>query len=338
MKLMRKRFGILLVTTLILACFINLPVKAAEDEGSTDGAYRYTVRIFAGKQGTINGEPMVKYDNVEPNTKPDFNFNEVSVNDGSKYYAKGILESGKAGKTNSIYINSIPAVKGDIDYVVAYGLRSNMVKYTVYYIDNESGADLAAPQTFYGSVGDKPVVAYLYIEGYQPLSYNLTKTLQADESENVFTFRYTSLTGAVIDETMTVLSGTGQTAAGVVPGEAGEAGENAVTVVDADGDVVPAPAPAGGGADGVALPEPEVPLDTIDLDTMTDEGVAIDEPTVPLADMKLKLGPIEVDARRLVITFVILAAAAAIAAASFWYWRPRRKKEKNDEEDVARPV
>jgi hypothetical protein len=42
----------------------------------------------------------------------------------------------------------------------------------------------------HGNVGDKPVGASLYIEGYQPQAYNLTGTLQADESKNVFTFVY----------------------------------------------------------------------------------------------------------------------------------------------------
>lgn len=32
------------------------------------------------------------------------------------------------------------------------------------------------------------MVAYHYIEGYQPQAYNLTKTLSKNEAENVFTF------------------------------------------------------------------------------------------------------------------------------------------------------
>ena len=34
------------------------------------------------------------------------------------------------------------------------------------------------------------MVAYHYIEGYQPQAYNLTKTLSKNEAENVFTFVY----------------------------------------------------------------------------------------------------------------------------------------------------
>ena len=64
-----------------------------------------------------------------------------------------------------------------------------MVAYTVNYED-EQGNKLAESQTFYGNVGDKPVVAYRYIENYVPQALALTKTLSDNEAENVFTFKY----------------------------------------------------------------------------------------------------------------------------------------------------
>lgn len=318
-----NRFGILLVAALLLVCFMNLPVQAA------DGGYGYTIRIFAGKQGTVYGKDVKIYENVT--SVDDFDFGQVKVNNGSKYYAKGIRESGKDNSALYILNNkTFPKVERDTDYVVAYGLIGNLVKYTVYYVDNASGTNLAEPETFYGSVGDKPVVAYLYIEGYQPLSYNLTKTLKADESENVFTFRYAPITGGRPGGTTTTVT---------VPGRTGRQVTETVQDEDAEGGAgAGAGAGDGADADGVVIEEPEIPLDTIDLDTMTDEGVFIEEPTVPLSDMKFQLGPIEMDARRLLITLVILTAVAAIAIASFWYWRPHRKKEKNDEKDVTRSV
>ena len=62
-----------------------------------------------------------------------------------------------------------------------------MVAYTVNYQD-ASGKSLAESQTFYGNIGDKPVVAYRYIENYIPDALALTKTLSDNEVENVFTF------------------------------------------------------------------------------------------------------------------------------------------------------
>ena len=53
------------------------------------------------------------------------------------------------------------------------------------------GTPLLESQTFYGAVGDRPVVAFQYVDGYQPQAYNLTGTLSSNEAENVFTFTYT---------------------------------------------------------------------------------------------------------------------------------------------------
>ena len=77
-----------------------------------------------------------------------------------------------------------------MDYVVAYGIKGDMLAYTVNYQD-ANGKTLADSQTFYGNAGDKPVVAYKYIENYIPQALALTKTLSDNESENVFTFTYT---------------------------------------------------------------------------------------------------------------------------------------------------
>ena len=93
---------------------------------------------------------------------------------------------------------------GDADYVVAYGIRGDMVEYTVQYQD-EDGNALADSRTYYGNVGDEAVVAYLYIEGYRPLNFNLSKVLSANGADNVFTFVYTQI---LEDEVIIVDGGT----------------------------------------------------------------------------------------------------------------------------------
>ena len=62
---------------------------------------------------------------------------------------------------------------------------------------------------------DRPVIAYQYIEGYQPQAYNLTKTLSKDPAENVFTFIYSPLPENTVytNTTTTVVSGTTPTTA-----------------------------------------------------------------------------------------------------------------------------
>ena len=84
-------------------------------------------------------------------------------------------------------------VEEDRDYVVVYGLLGDAVSYTVNYLD-AGGNELAPSETYYGNVGDAPVIAYLYIDGYQPQAYNMTGVLDRDASKNVFSFVYTPIT------------------------------------------------------------------------------------------------------------------------------------------------
>ena len=84
-------------------------------------------------------------------------------------------------------------------------------------------------------------------------------------------------------------------------------------------------------ADGAASGEP---LDTLDLDNPDDmDGIYLEDPAVPLADMKLKIGPIEVDARLLIILIAIIIAALTTTGASWWYWKPYMKKVKVEKEN-----
>lgn len=113
----------------------------------------------------------------------------VILKDGSKYYSKGIRES---GRDNSTVGASSFAVTGDREYVVAYGIRGNMVSYRINYRDGK-GKDLLPSRTCYGNIGERPVAAWAYVDGYLPQVYNLTRTLQADPTKNVFTFIYTPI-------------------------------------------------------------------------------------------------------------------------------------------------
>lgn len=200
-----KKFVPFLLAMIALLSFM-LPVSAAE------GDYTYTVRIYAGAQGTIDGQDLIVVDGLRHGDRVDFSIGSVVVANDSKYYVKGIRESGK--DNNTVSANSI-FVEEDVDYVVAYGLKGSSVAYTVNFVD-EDGAEIYPSVTYYGNVGDKPVVSYQYIEGYQSQAYNVTKTLAEDPAENVFTFTYTR---------------TGETAA--APGTDGGAGtgENAPAVV-----------------------------------------------------------------------------------------------------------
>lgn len=194
------------------------------------GEYSYTVRLFPGAKGTITEgmQCTVLRDNKRIEVAANIEngayvvhdlmygdritFNSVAATEGGgsvgvalaqdagKYYVRGVRASGADNGT----VNQPDfEVDGDQDYVVAYGIRGNMVSYTVNYLD-ANGNQLLAPDTYYGNVGDMPVVAYRYVDGYRPQAYNMTKTLSADASENVFNFVYSTLPENVVVNTVVV--------------------------------------------------------------------------------------------------------------------------------------
>ena len=177
-------------------------------------AYSYTVTFYPGNHGSFQGTELVSVDNSASGS--DYEISSVGnairvsglcagdvvgfdaamegaleLEEGSRYYVKGIRVS---GRDNSTVDASAFCVEEDRDYVVAYGIRGDLTSYVVNYQDRE-GNTLAPSRTYYGNVGDKPRMAYLYIEGYQPQAYNLTKTLSKNAAENVFTFVYTRVSG-----------------------------------------------------------------------------------------------------------------------------------------------
>lgn len=188
-----------LVMMLCLGMCLGEPLAASAQEGE----YTYTLRLYAGAQGSIDGDriclmqgivipgssgEVYEISGLHYGDQVTFNVqNGVTMDGNSKYYVRGIRQS---GEDNSTVGNLSFTVTGDQDYVVAYGIRGATVAYTVNYLD-QAGNALAPSETYYGNVGDKPVVAYQYIEGYQPQAYNLGKTLTEDVSENVFSFIYT---------------------------------------------------------------------------------------------------------------------------------------------------
>ena len=201
-----KKLIMAVATAALLVSLTAGSVLAAEE-------YTYTVRFSAGVQGTFNGTAGLEVSNADATVtagtdeiiitglKQDdvVTFNAqagVSLDADSKYYVQGSRLSGR--DNNTVAATSI-VVDEDADYVVAYGIKGEMTSYTVNYY-HEDGTELAPADTFYGNVGEKPVVAYKYIEDYVPQVYGYTKTLSANAAENVFTFIYEDApTGEIIE-------------------------------------------------------------------------------------------------------------------------------------------
>lgn len=215
-----KRWKKLLVSLLT----VSMTIGASTMSVMAANGYTYKVTLSAGNKGTINGQAKEERDSLVAGSTVTFNLKDVQVTD-DKYYVKGIRLSGRDNASSELLNTPGFIVKGDADYVVAYGIKGNMVAYTVNYQD-ASGKSLAESQTFYGNVGDKPVVAYRYVENYIPDALALTKTLSNNESENVFTFTYKpGATDRVVTTTTTITTTVPGTATpGTGTGNAGTAG------------------------------------------------------------------------------------------------------------------
>ena len=253
-----RKFIVTLLVILVLCQALVVGASAAN--------YTYTVRVFSGNHGSFGSDQAVTFSGLAPNqtvsvTTSDLG-NRLVVSgggksytvtlDNKKYYIQGIRLSGR-DNYNAIqpYVN----VEEDADYVVAYGIRGDLVQYTVEYRSRVDGSELAESSTYYGNVGEKPVVAFLYVDGYTPEAYNATKTLKEDVSANVFTFWYnpnvTPEAPAVPTPTpaVPVQPGTG----GGTTDDGGDEANNAAGGNDADANA------AGNEADanGVTAPEDE---------------------------------------------------------------------------------
>ncbi len=311
-----------------------------EDEKGPSEPYTYSITFYAGNQGAFAGtdgitvlengsaagagiEKVMREDGSAITVKglkagDQVTFNDIqSQGDGapvkfkeedSQYYVRGLR---KGGYDNDTVSSPSFTVEQDQDYVVAYGIKGEMVSYVIHYQDTD-GKTLAPSRTYYGNVGDRPVVAFLYIEGYEPQAYNLTKELSKNEAENVFTFVYGRVSGGgtaeeVIDEgTTTVVEGTGGGNAGTGAGGAGGGANN-----------------AGEGADGAgenteladeAVPLSDGPADLVDLD---------DEDT-PLG---FSLKDLDVATNMLGALVVGVSGAAALVVLLVVFMKRRREKE-----------
>ena len=213
-----KKWKRLLVSLLTVSMTLGASTMSVMADDTTP--YTYKVTLSAGNKGTINGQNKIEQTNIASGSTVTFNLNDIQVTD-DKYYVKGIRLSGR--DNNETLAAPSFTVDKDADYVVAYGIKGNMVAYTVNYQD-ASGKS----QTFYGNIGDKPVVAYRYIENYIPDALALTKTLSDNESENVFTFTYTpGATDRIVETTTTVTTTVPRTA--TPAGAAGTTGSAGTT-------------------------------------------------------------------------------------------------------------
>ena len=313
-----KRHLKILMLLLVLALALGVSAAAAD--------YDYTVRIYAGQQGTMvggedNGDVLVYHRAY--GERVTFNLSQVQLKDGSKYYVKGLHESGKDIKE---MMPSNFAVTRDQDYVVVYGILGDAVAYTIRYVDWR-GNELAPSETYYGNVGDKPVVAYLYIDGYMPRYYNITGILSDNSADNVFTFVYVPIGGVRPEGPgVTVAGGRDETGGGQGGGGAGGGQSGAGGGQNGEG----GQSGEGGEGAGEGIEEYEPitePEEILDLSVPLANGTYGDRLTVGKI-----LGSLSPEAR-----MFSAIGVGAIALLLILFFLFRKKKKDEDEEGEGEP-
>lgn len=252
------------LTRRLLSLLVCLAVLLAAAPAALAEEYTYSVTLSAGNQGVVTGSGVavsgstytmtsdgttLKLSGLHKGARVTFNAQDAAVlKDESKYYISGVRLSGRDNNTRSADPSFL--VDGDADYVVSYGIRGNMVQYTVEYTD-EDGNPLAESRTYYGNVGDEAVVAFLYVDGYRPLDFNLAKVLSANSADNVFTFVYTQILSdevVIVDGGTTVTNGGNRTTDRGTATSDGESTDEEADTADEEPEieyidqVVPAPA------------------------------------------------------------------------------------------------
>lgn len=315
-------FGVVL--TLLLALCMGLPAAAFAAPDDTT----YTIRLYGGNRGTVNGQDMVEWTGVHYGDTVDLGQANITVTDG-KYYAKGARPAGLDNVKDVVYVADVDAngklsgtvtVTEDADYVIAYGVLADRVEYTVRYVD-AVGNELAASQKFMGDIGDTPATAAPYFENYVPNAYTATLALTGDPDQNVITFTYARLaTGYTTEQngdgTIDVVTPTGDRVA-LTPSPATSLPAAAVTAGTAE------------SAQSVVAPD--------GTEIMTDNGTPLSAPieSLTITDDETPLSSADDIAQANAassawnnwVSIALIAGAVVLLVVAFVLWRRNRRRE-----------
>lgn len=288
----------MMLLALVLAA---LTMGQSQTAFAADEEYTYTVRLFAGNLGELTGDGL-QIESAGASVDSDKDqvvisglsygdtvriiYQEAAASTDERYYVRGVRRS---GRDNTEAEAPTFEVACDRDYVVAYAVSGDLVGYTVHYLD-ASGNPLMPSDTYYGNAGERQYVSSRYIDGYQPQALNLVKTLSANESENVFEFRYTPVPEgttaptaptAPTETTTTTTTTVTAPATPATPGTTAPTTPAAPEEPDAEPDEGEEDQDEGIGGDaGVVVPDEEVPQAE-----RPDQMQDLDDEEVPLANL-----------------------------------------------------
>jgi len=340
MKIRKRIFMAVLTVTLLLVP--SFGCLAAETDGSgqsagVDEGYTYKVTFSAGVQGTFeDGTDLMSVEDIPAGAQVFFAAQDVvQLDASSKYYVKGVRLAGRDNSEAEMAALTL-TVNEDADYVVVYGIKGEQVSYTVNYVD-ESGNKLTESDVFYGNVGDKPVVAYKYIPNYAPAVFGFTKTLSANEAENVFTFVY----GIAMEGNDNVIYKEGDTVivyvdrvvdgVSIVQGAGGNAGNDDQGAEDDDNESTGSGDDTGdneGTEEGTGTGEDSGTDDDITDDDTSDVIVDLDDEDVPLAQPDQDKSTVNMA----VVASLAGVSLAALLAVILMIFRAKRLKSNEEAE------
>lgn len=325
----------MMLLALVLAA---LTMGQSQTAFAADEEYTYTVRLFAGNLGELTGDGL-QIESAGASVDSDKDqvvisglrygdtvriiYQEAAASADERYYVRGVRRS---GRDNTEAEAPTFEVACDRDYVVAYAVSGDLVGYTVHYLD-ASGNPLMPSDTYYGNAGERQYVSSRYIDGYQPQALNLVKTLSANESENVFEFRYTPVPEGTTaptaptapTETTTTTTTVTAPATPATPGTTAPTTPAAPEEPDAEPDEGEEDQDEGIGGDaGVVVPDEEVPQAD-----RPDQMQDLDDEEVPLANLGQNqnsrvMGYLPV--------YIGIGAAAALALAGTAVYLKKRRK------------
>jgi hypothetical protein len=208
-------------------------------------------------------------------------------------------------------------VTKNIDYVLDYAKLVAPVSYSIYYVDAQSGEQIAAPTIAYGNAGDElKQIRPIAISGYETTDSVTSLTLQEGEENSItFHYNYTGTAGTVTNFVTVIVPGDTVT---VTEGGAAAAGN----ATGAGGAAVANPAGAAGNAAGaVNIPDENVPQGAQqgNEQDISDEDVPLGaDASADISDEDVPLGANGVQSGNLLFilggafTAVLLVAAAGI--------------------------
>ena len=326
-----KRLKYLVTAALILSLVLGLGVTAA-------AATSYTVTFAGGKYGEDKGSVKVAAGStIYPSSM-------APQSDYDKFLFTGYHVAGQEGVRGAVTVNK------DMVLVATYGMAGSLVQYTIHFKEYGTNKDLKDANgnssiTYYGNIGDKPVAAYVYIEGYEPQAYNITGTLV--DGTNDWTLYYYPIVAAPTPTPVVVNGGGGGGGGGGAnpqanPQNNANANQGAANEPDTNQPAVNEPQnnPQNNPAPATAAPAPAAPTAA----PAPQEIIDIDDPDVPLAgpttsEPTATPGPNTLDGKnehnhKQAWIFGTIGGVALVSIlAALWYAFLYRRRRDNDEDD-----